>query len=420
MNTRRMVPNFGRHLMSAAVAGLGLLAWTSLAAAQTISAGTVDGTAGAMAEVPITIDTGSANVAFFAVTFTVVAPGSSPAVTTAMDYMTADGVPGPDLKTAVAAQGKLAIGYAGVTISPPLSGSVQVGTLLVPIPDGASGAYEVQLSKASAGDSDGNKVALTASNGVINVGGVGPTPTPGPNTMSGAAVEGAPGNVLVPITVNTGENNVAFFAVTFTVVAQGGAPPVTVAMDYQTAVQPGPDLKTAVAAQAKLAIGYAGVTIDPPLSGVVEVGSLVVPVPDGAVNGSYEVQLSKISAGDSDGNKVTLTAVNGSISIGGVGPTFTPTDTPIMVPTDTPTTTPTSAPTNTATITPTPPPTNTPTNTPVPPTATATRTQTAGAPTPAPFDDDGGCQINAAGSSSAGWLLLIPAVGLLVMRRKRR
>ena len=41
--------------------------------------------------------------------------------------------------------------------------------------------------------------------------------------------------------------------------------------------------------------------------------------------------------------------------------------------------------------------------------------------TAAPFsDDDGGCNISTTGSSSAGWLLLIPAIGLLVLRRRSR
>ena len=73
-----------------------------------------------------------------------------------------------------------------------------------------------------------------------------------------------------------------------------------------------------------------------------------------------------------------------------------------------------TTPTATATLTRTVTPTNTrtpivvPTNTP------------SGAPTAAPFDDDGGCNISATGHSNAGWLVLIPAIGLLVMRRRRR
>jgi MYXO-CTERM domain-containing protein len=431
MDMRRMRGGFGKYSLSAALAGVGLLASTSMATAQTISAGDITGTAGETASVPIMIDTGSANVAFFGVTFTVVAEGGAPAITTAMDYTTAV-TPGPDLKTAVAAQGKLAIGYAGATIDPPLTGSVMVGTLSVPIPAGATGSYQVQLSKASAGDSGGNKVTLTAVNGSISLGGGEATPTPttpagpGPDTMNAGSVTGQGGQMAeVPITINTGDNNVAFFGVTFTVVAQGDAPAITTAMDYASDVTPGPDLKTAVAAQAKLAIGYAGATIDPPLTGIVQVGRLLVPIPEGATSGSYEVQLSKISAGDSSGNKVTLTGTNGSISLGGVvltpTPTLTqggevPTATPTLtltpvVNTPTPTNTNTQGPTSTPTLTHTAGPTGT---------RTPTATSPPGTPSPAPFDEDGGCQINTAGSGSAGWLLLVPAIGLLVLRRRQR
>jgi YVTN family beta-propeller protein len=137
-----------------------------------LSVGRVSGSAGQAAQVPITIDTGSANVAFFAVTFTVVPQGNAPAVTDKLDYVAASGVPAPDLKTAVQAQAKLAIGYVGVTIDPPLSGTVQVGTLKVPIPAGATtGGYDVQPSRISAGDSLGNKVTLTGRNGTVTVGG---------------------------------------------------------------------------------------------------------------------------------------------------------------------------------------------------------------------------------------------------------
>jgi MYXO-CTERM domain-containing protein len=39
---------------------------------------------------------------------------------------------------------------------------------------------------------------------------------------------------------------------------------------------------------------------------------------------------------------------------------------------------------------------------------------------PSTIEDEGGCQIGAASHSSSGWLLLIPTVGLLVLRRRRR
>ncbi|HEX7406570.1 MAG TPA: hypothetical protein VF515_02855 [Candidatus Binatia bacterium] len=110
---------------------------------------------------------------------------------------------------------------------------------------------------------------------------------------------------------------------------------------------------------------------------------------------------------------------NGLISSGIVPPTNTP-GTP-GGPTNTPGTP--GGPTNT----PGTPggPTNTP-GTPGGPTKTATATATAmktpGGPTNTPVPsglDSDGCQISTVGGS-ASWLLLIPAVGLLVVRRRHR
>jgi hypothetical protein len=288
----------------------------------TLSAASVRGTAGQTVGVPITLNTGSDNADFFAVTFTVVAQGGAPAITTALTYTPADGIPNPDLSTAVAASGELAIGYLGLAST--LTGVLQIGTLNVPVPAGATGSYVVQLARISAGDLAGNKVTLTGVNGAITLSGgptVAPTraPTPGPNTLSAASVSGTAGQTVgVPIELHTGSGDVDFFAVTFTVVAQGGAPAITTALTYTPAdAIPKPDLSTAVAASGELAIGYLGLAST--LTGVLQIGTLNVPVPAGAT-GSYVVQLARISAGDLAGNKVTLTGMNGAITLSG-GPT---------------------------------------------------------------------------------------------------
>jgi hypothetical protein len=67
----------------------------------------------------------------------------------------------------------------------------------------------------------------------------------------------------------------------------------------------------------------------------------------------------------------------------------------------------------------------TPTGTSVPPTPTntvqpPTHTPTAGVPPITGFEDSDGCQIATPGSAGPVWLLLIPAVGLLVLRRRSR
>ncbi len=145
----------------------------------------------------------------------------------------------------------------------------------------------------------------------------GPTTVGGQGTLAGGSVSGQPGQTAaVPITIHVGGGaNVAFFAVTFTVVPQGGAAAITAPLTYKSAVSPGPDMQTAVAAQGKLAVGYVGKTMSPALSGTAQVGSLMVPIPAGAT-GSYQVQLSKVSAGDTAGHKVAITGQAGTITVG--------------------------------------------------------------------------------------------------------
>jgi hypothetical protein len=143
------------------------------------------------------------------------------------------------------------------------------------------------------------------------------TVSAGGNTLSARSVSVQAGKTAsVPITINLGSGtNVAFFAMTFTVVPQGGAPAITDKLSYQSVIAQAPDLQAAVQAQAKLAIGYAGVTIAPALTGTVQIGTLKVPIPAGAT-GSYKVQLSKISAGDSSNHPITLTGQDGTITTG--------------------------------------------------------------------------------------------------------
>jgi len=164
-----------------------------------------------------------------------------------------------------------------------------------------------------------------------------------------------------------------------------------------------------------------------------------VKIADAAAPGSYPLTISNVvmSFPSPPGGQVPgVTGNSGTITVTGEVPTNTPTNTPVPA-----TNTPVPA-TNTPV-----PATNTPvpaTNTPVPATNTAraTATNTAGAtatatgptrtatqagatatptvtrtPVPAEEDDDG-CQIATPGGGSA-WLLLIPAVGLLVARRRR-
>ena len=106
------------------------------------------------------------------------------------------------------------------------------------------------------------------------------------------------------------------------------------------------------------------------------------------------------------GSATPCGGTGGSIPTGGAPPTNTPRVTP---PTNTPTVTP---PTNTPGVTPA---TNTPV---VVATATPTATDTPGGGGPS-FEDSDGCHIGTT-ATGFGWWLLIPAVGLLVIRRRRR
>jgi len=177
------------------------------------------------------------------------------------------------------------------------------------------------------------------------------------NISAGSVNAAAGQSATVPIAMNLGSANVEFFGVTFTVVPQEGASAITGKLTYQAATPPGAPQLTSNSVPGTFAMGYV-TGISPPLTGTLVVGTLTVPIPAGAT-GSYEVQLSRISAGDSSGNRITLLGQNGMIT---VRPKPTPTNT--QMPTLTPTKTPTSTPTNTPTHTPTQTPTRTPTPTP--------------------------------------------------------
>lgn len=124
---------------------------------------------------------------------------------------------------------------------------------------------------------------------------------------------------------------------------------------------------------------------------------------------------SNIVASDPFGARLDAGGDDGQICIGDCGTPPTPTPTPEAENTATPT--------NTAvppTATNTPANTNTPTVKPTTavPVATATATKTKSVPATG-GDDDDGCNISTSRTNSNAILLLIPALGLLAIRRKR-
>jgi len=202
-----------------------------------------------------------------------------------------------------------------------------------------------------------------------------------------------------------------------TVVANGGAPAIATNVGFTSSV--GATSQNINNGPGTRLVGWFS-NFDPLLTGTTAVGTLSVPIPAGAQSGqTYTVQVLNPS-GTTDGETdLPMSGVNGTITIGVVGVSPTPTSTPPTVipptPTSTPPTPATPTPTNTV-----PPPTITATKLPVTATATATRVPASQTPGACPTcEDDDGCQIGATGHSSA-WLLLVPAVGLLALRRRRR
>jgi hypothetical protein len=137
-----------------------------------LAAANVTGTAGETVGVPITVNAADADVAGLAANFAVVPQSGAPPIVEQLTYA-ATGRIAPDVELAVPPDA-LAIGY--FNINPPLTGTTQVGTLMVPIPAGATGSYEVQLSKLSALDLQDNAVALAGRNGGIRLVPTGSTP----------------------------------------------------------------------------------------------------------------------------------------------------------------------------------------------------------------------------------------------------
>jgi hypothetical protein len=124
---------------------------------------------------------------------------------------------------------------------------------------------------------------------------------------------------------------------------------------------------------------------------------------------TYPLSMSGVILSDPDGGAVpNASACSGAVVAGGeVEPTATPTEGE-EEPTPTATATPPPVPTNTAPAVATSTPTTKP---------PATNTPGGGV---ADWDDDDGCQIATRSNGSVAWMLLIPAVGLLVLRRRSR
>jgi len=379
---------------------------SSVLAQTTISAGSVEVLPGATAEVPISMALPSGtSCATLQFNLTVAANGGAPAIATNAGFTSLVGPPSQNINNGPATR---LVGWFS-NFDPLLTGTVAVGTLTVPIPDTAQSGqtYTVQVINPS-GTTDGETdLPINGVNGTITIGGA-----PSTNSISAGSVADVPagGTAEVPISINLLPGvQCATLQFNLTVV---GTPAISTNVGFTSAV--GPPSQNINNGPATRLVGWFS-NFEPPLTGVTAVGTLTVPIPGDATGGAtYTVQVINPS-GTTDGETdLPLDGVNGTITVG--GPIV---DTPTQAPTSTATQPP--PPTATRTVTQPPPPTSTPTHTATrtvtvpPPSPTPTRTATTGA---APVeDDDGGCQISARGDGSTAWLLLIPAVVLIVRRR---
>jgi hypothetical protein len=223
-------------------------------------------------------------------------------------------------------------------------------------------------------------------------------------SISADSATASPGGT-VPVAINItlpAGTPCATLQFNLTVVANGGAPPVSTNVTFASLVGVPSQNFNPSGQPATVLVGWFS-NFSPLLTLTVQLGTLSVPIPASATGGqTYTVEVLNPS-GTTDGSTDLgdIDSVNGTITVsGGPGPSATPTNTATVTNTASPTSTSTSTATNTATGTPTatatttatltpsltPSSTSTPTNTPSPtatatqtgtPTATGTRTSTA-------------------------------------------
>lgn len=226
--------------------------------------------------------------------------------------------------------------------------------------------------------------------------------------ITGGEATGAPGatvSVGVSLTADpeivAGTENVIGYETTdLTIAARAnGRPDCAVNPDIEkggTAFAFQPSGCTGTACTAVKALVLALDNVDPILTGVV-MYTCMVGIATDAVDGEYPLTCTSPGASDPAGGALNAECTSGIVTVGGVvGPTATPTATPVI---DTPT--PGATSTVTATSTRTIKPTNTPGG--------------GGG-----GNDDDGCAVVAPAQSSNAWMLLLPAVALLWVRRRTR
>lgn len=308
-------------------------------------------------------------------------------------------------------------------------------TCKVNIAASASGSFPLTITGIILSDPAGQQIAgPTGTNGSVSTGGVQPTATggvvqptatPPPAACNPPAVQvvsksvGAAGASTFDVKLLAGtamvagtQNDIAFDQAKVAIAAK--------ATNSKPDCSVNPDIDKGATSFAFRPNGCSGAACTSIRALVLSTDN-VAAIPDGSV--LYTCKVNVTSSGDltvtgtilSDpaGQQVAgASGCSGTISVGGPPPA---TNTPGGGVTNTP------APTKTATPVIAPA-----TNTPVPATATKAPATATRAPTAKPTasgggqEDEGGCNIGANGNGGSGWLLLIPAVGLLVLRRRTR
>lgn len=280
--------------------------------------------------------------------------------------------------------------------------------------DATPGTFPLDCTDPAAGNSDGDPVGTDCTDGAITVGQPGQA-TIVVGTATGAAGDFVPLEVSLQTAVEVArlQNDISFPPQAAIAAGENGKPLCTVNPDIHkdgtsfafmpVDCTPGTDCTSVRALVLSLAAQ------DPIPDGSV-LYTCTVAIAEDAADATYPLTCSNASAQDPSGAPVGTNCTNGSAVVG-VQPTATSTATPTGSTVPTPTSTPGTG-TATATVTP---------GTPVPPTATNTVGTNTPVRTPTRFHiaDSDSCQIVAGAQSRPAWMLLIPAVLLLRLRRRR-
>jgi hypothetical protein len=312
-----------------------------------------------------------------------------------------------NLVSVTAASGITASGVAGgsqfsfgATFSTNQTDPFSVGTITV---QGCVGSGEMVLAQQTYTDADFNDTNVTTPVTAATVEGGGPALPMVQFSTSTIANEGcSEGDASTAIDVSIDPNGfvMSAFLLKFSVVPSDiNLVSVTAASGITASGEAG-------GSQFSFGATFSTNQTDP-----FSVGTITV---QGCVGGGQMV-LAQQTYTDADFNDTNVTTPVVAAAVGGGGPSPTPT-TEVPLASPTPTTEELPSPTPTTEELPSPTPTTKPV---VTATATPTRTPTSGGVCPACPEDDDGCQIGVQGHTAA-WLLLIPAIGLLAVRRRRR